>query len=267
MDSLGSASVNWTDLATMTNSNINWTEMQKFSVGAVQLLNQMNSIYALIGNDITSTSNDNLLGKINNIQTALGSDDFKSVLDLLGTDTDSADSKTIFGDIKNIQSLIGTNTSTDTENTTKMFTQMDKIQDFANKGQANAGAALGVAQVLSEDLGVNGQSPSAYGKLQELQQYINEIQQAALDLGGKQDATGELAQNLVGMVKDLLNEQAKLAGLEDTGLLIENLTKQQAKDSERVGNKLEEIDAKIRALQEAMKVDDVVVKTWFESEE
>jgi hypothetical protein len=36
---------------------------------------------------------------------------------------------------------------------------------------------------------------------------------------------------------------------------------------DKVNEKLEEIDAKILALREAMKLDDVVVKTWFESEE
>ena len=69
------------------------------------------------------------------------------------------------------------------------------------------------------------------------------------------------------VAKKILEQQAKLAGLENTGLMVDNLTKQQAQDMERVNAKLEEIDAKLRALQEAMKVDDIVVKTWFESGE
>jgi hypothetical protein len=100
-----------------------------------------------------------------------------------------------------------------------------------------------------------------------LEEYIKDIQNAALALADKQDMTTEIAQKVVGMVKDMLNEQAKLAGLENTGLMVEELTKKQAADSEKVNEKLEEINAKIMALQEAMKIDDVVVKTWFESEE
>jgi hypothetical protein len=209
---------------------------------------------------------------------AVDAGSIQDVLDLLGAVTDTKTSNTIFGDIKFIESQIGTASQSDAST---VFEQMDKIQEFADKGKTAAtsaldaataaknssGANLGISQALYADLGVNGQTPTAYAKLQELQKYIKEIQAAALDLGGKQDATSELAQNLVGMVKNLINEQAKLAGLENTGLKIDELTRQQAKDMEIVGTKLEEIDAKVRALQEAMKLDDVVVKTWFESEE
>jgi hypothetical protein len=76
-----------------------------------------------------------------------------------------------------------------------------------------------------------------------------------------------MAQKLVQMIKDVINEQAKQVGLDKTGLMIEDLTKKQARDTEKVNEKLDEIDAKVRALREAMKLDDVVVKTWFESEE
>jgi tetrahydromethanopterin S-methyltransferase subunit B len=76
-----------------------------------------------------------------------------------------------------------------------------------------------------------------------------------------------MAQKIVSMVKDVINEQAKQAGLDQTGLMIEDLSKKQSRDMEKVNEKLDEIDAKVRALQEAMKLEDVVVKTWFESEE
>jgi hypothetical protein len=39
-----------------------------------------------------------------------------------------------------------------------------------------------------------------------------------------------------------------------------------SKDMDKVREKLEEIDAKIKALREAMKTQDVVIKTWYESE-
>ena len=44
------------------------------------------------------------------------------------------------------------------------------------------------------------------------------------------------------------------------------LTGKEAQDMEKVKEKLEEINAKIAALREAMNVQDVVVKSWYESE-
>jgi tetrahydromethanopterin S-methyltransferase subunit G len=39
-----------------------------------------------------------------------------------------------------------------------------------------------------------------------------------------------------------------------------------SKEIEKVHDKLEEIDAKVKALKEAMQNKDVVIKTWYESE-
>jgi hypothetical protein len=44
------------------------------------------------------------------------------------------------------------------------------------------------------------------------------------------------------------------------------LSTKESKDAEKVNEKLEEINAKIAALREAMNVQDVVVKSWYESE-
>ena len=48
---------------------------------------------------------------------------------------------------------------------------------------------------------------------------------------------------------------------------IDNLTSVEAEDKENVLEKLDEINAKLNALKEAVEVNDVVVKTWFEAEE
>ena len=131
---------------------------------------------------------------------------------------------------------------------------------------SSANAAYSTAQQIVSDLGVNGQSPSAYDKIKELEAYIKEIQTAALGLGDKQDATSDLAQKIVGMITDVLNEQAKQTGLDNASMLVETLTSKQAKDAEAVDSKLEELMAKIRAIQEAMKVDDMVIKSWWTDE-
>ena len=186
----------------------------------------------------------------------------ETITKLIGSSADSSAANTIFGDIKYIQGQIGTGTTSAT-----VFEQMDKIQSFAKKGKDSADAALGVAKNIDADLGINGQTPTAYDQLKIIEEHVKNLQAEAMGLGGKQDATSGLAQEIVTSFKELINAQARLAGLEDTGLRIEDLTKQQAKDMEKVQEKLDEIDVKMRALQEAMKLDDVVVKTWYESEE
>jgi hypothetical protein len=162
---------------------------------------------------------------------------------------------------------VPTSTNTDIATNPTVFGQMDVIQKFAKTSNSSASAALGVANNIQSDLGVFGQNVNVNDKLKQLEDYIKDIQNAAIALGPKQDATGTLAQQLVEMVRQLLNEQARQAGLAPTGMMIEELSKQQAKDAEKVSDKLEEINVKVRALQEAMKIDDVVVKTWFENEE
>ncbi|NLE64364.1 MAG: hypothetical protein GX606_00390, partial [Elusimicrobia bacterium] len=134
-------------------------------------------------------------------------------------------------------------------------------------GKTAASAALGVAIDLQGDLGVEGQSPNAYQELKVIEGYVKDLKSAASAIGSKQEAVGGMAQDFVSMVQDMMKQQAQALGLEETGLAVGDMAKQGAPDLEKINDKLDEIDAKIRALQEAMKVEDVVVKTWFESEE
>jgi len=258
-----SADVNWADLKKMTTQNINWSEMSYFSANARTLISNVGEIMTLIGEDPASTSTDNVFGKINTLLTEIGTGDIAKISSLIGTESDTSTTNTLFGDINHIQALFqksGTDVSLG-------FVQMGDVEAFAKTGKESANAALGIVKNMEVDLGVQGQSPNAYEQMRLLEEYIKDIQNAALALGDKQDATTEIAQKVVAMMKDMMNEQAKQAGLESTGLMIEELSKKQASDAEKVNEKLEEINAKIMALQEAMKIDDVVVKTWFESEE
>jgi hypothetical protein len=202
-----------------------------------------------------------MFGKINAILASISSVDPSSILNILGTPTDTSSANTIFGDINSIQGTIGTSSGA-----TDVFAQMDIIQSFAQTAKSNAGAAYATAQNIESDLGVNGRTPTVDAQLKILEGYIKDIQVAAMGLGGKQDAMGEVSQQLIGLVKDLMNQQATGAGLGGSGLALEGLGQQQARDAEKVSEKLDEMDAKIRAIYEAMNVDDVIVKTWFTAE-
>jgi hypothetical protein len=278
--------VNWSDMANMTSQNINWQQLSLFSNDATDLVNNVQSIYDKLG-VFNSSSTTDLFGKINKLLDEVGTGNISGIVSTLGSPTDTVASNTLFGDINEIQTKTNNiNTTTGNIDTTtaaltatidtklgtssqslSVFGQMDIIQDFAEKSKKSAQGALGIITDVQKEVGFTGKTPNAYGQMQLLEKYIKDIQSAAIDLGGRQEATSQVAQQLVGMVQNLLNEQAKLSGLENTGLMIENLSKQQSRDMEKVYEKFDEINVKIRALQEAMKIDDIVVKTWFESEE
>jgi hypothetical protein len=141
---------------------------------------------------------------------------------------------------------------------------------LARTGRSNAGAALGVAQEIQRDLGVYGATPDVYTRLKDLQGYIEDIQKAAIKVSKKQEESGGAVMEIVKALKKFLDDQAKAAGLggEGAGSGLEVAMKDIAKgkDLDKVKEKLEEIDAKIKALKEAMKSQDVVIKTWYESE-
>ena len=63
-----------------------------------------------------------------------------------------------------------------------------------------------------------------------------------------------------------MEAQAKAAGMQSDALKSSTADVAKSKQLEQVHDKLEEIDAKIKALSEAVKSKDVVIKTWYESE-
>ena len=48
--------------------------------------------------------------------------------------------------------------------------------------------------------------------------------------------------------------------------MVDDLTEEEASDDKLIAMKLNEIDAKLNAIKDAMEADDVVVKSWFETE-
>ena len=101
--------------------------------------------------------------------------------------------------------------------------------------------------------------------MKNLEDDVANIQQSATQLiQGTQNAPG-LTQQTIDNLNKFLAEEAKKAGLQQP-MTVKELSASEAKDMEKVNEKLEEINAKIAALREAMNVQDVVVKSWYESE-
>ncbi|MBL8014446.1 MAG: hypothetical protein JNN05_11425, partial [Candidatus Omnitrophica bacterium] len=181
----------------------------------------------------------------------------------LGGESDTSTSNTIFGDLNTVQGAIGTASTSST-----MFDQLDVIQDFARTGKSNAGAALGTAQEIQRDLGVYGATPDIYSRLSDLEKYVKDIQGSAEKVTKKQDEAGGAIGKIVSTLQKFLEEQLKSAGIQAETLQTTSQLKDVArsKELEKVHDKLEEIDATIKALKEAVKNKDVVIKTWYESE-
>jgi hypothetical protein len=232
-------------------------------------------------NSSTDSSTTTILTTVSAIQTTIGSS------------TDTGATATIFGDINDLQASIGTNSQSDSSS---MFEQLDVIQEFADTGKSNAAAALGVAQNIEQDLGVFGATPNAYDQLRLLEEYILEIREAAENLTEGQQESGGMAGQIIQKLSEFLQQQAQMAGLgsaspdgsgagsgkgegEGEGeaesaagkgpggspLDVDDIAKGEF-DMDAVNDKLEEIDAKINALKEAMDTEDAVVRTWFESD-
>jgi len=98
-----------------------------------------------------------------------------------------------------------------------------------------------------------------------LEDAIEEIKKSALELTKGQEDSASATKQIIDTLTQMLSREAKKAGLEDT-MTVAQLSEKESKDIQKVNEKLEEITVKINALREAMQVQDVVVKTWFESE-
>jgi hypothetical protein len=217
--------------------------------GTTTLFGQLSNIAQQVGNVSGSSS-------VNQILTIV-----QAVQSTLGTTSDTAANTTVFGNIKSVQGLIGTPTSTAT---TTLFGSLNGPNSAVNQASNNAAAAMSFAQQIITDLGVNGATPNVYQKLKNLEDAIQSIQDATTQLtNGNNNAPG-LTQETIDSLTKFLNQQALQTGLQKT-LNTKDLSAQEAKDMEKVNDKLEEINAKIAALREAMNVQDVVVKSYYES--
>ena len=131
-----------------------------------------------------------------------------------------------------------------------------------NQASNNAAAAMSFAQQILTALG-NGANISS--QLKSLQDAISNVQAATTQLTqGNQNNPG-LTQELIDALNKFLSQQAQQAGLQKP-MTVNDLSAKESQDMEKVNEKLEEIAAKIGALREAMNVQDVVVKSWYESE-
>ena len=124
-----------------------------------------------------------------------------------------------------------------------------------------------VAQEIQRDLGVYGATPDIYSRLKDLENYVKDIKSSAEKVTKQQEEAGGVANQIIDTLQKFLAEQAKAAGMqEETMKTPTDDTTAKAKDLEKIHDKLEEIDAKMKALKEAMQNKDVVIKTWYESE-
>jgi len=250
--------VNWQDLGVSSTTGINWA-------GINTLMTTMQTVFTRVGQEGDGNPH-SLFGQLDGILVAVkkinpGADistilsTVTNIQSALGTNGDTSSSTTVFGNIKSVTKLLGAATDT---STTTLF-------GITNTASSNAAAAQSYAQQIITDLGVNGATPNVYAKLKNLEESVQNIQDSATQLvNGSQNAP-TLTQETIDALVKFLNDQAKKAGLAPT-MSVEQLSVKESKDMEKVNDKLEEIAAKIAALREAMKVQDVVVKSYYESE-
>lgn len=238
-------------------------------IGSVQT--DINSVQTNIGTASDTSSSDTMFGRFAQVidavdDTGLGDldDTINAIESIIGTSTDTSASNTVYGTLNNIDTKLGTSES---ETATTVFEQLQDVEDFAKKGKDSADAVLGITRDMERDLGVKGQSRTAYAMLELIRDYITDLQAEAAELKTKQDRTGGLAKQMLDLLTQSLNEQLKLAGLQDTVLAVQELQEEMYANKDVVNDKLEEINSKVEALREAMGSQDVVIKTWFESEE
>jgi hypothetical protein len=186
----------------------------------------------------------------------------QSIQSILGSTSNTATNNTVFGNIMNVENLIGNST---TNATGTLFGSLSGANSYPVQAANNAAAAMSEAQQIITDLGVNGATPNMYAKLKNLEDDIQDIQTSTTNLVTGINNTSGLAQASTEKLTQFINQQAQQAGLQKT-LGVASLSSKEAKDMEKVNDKLEEIKAKIDALREALNVQDVVVKSYYESE-
>jgi hypothetical protein len=258
----------------MSNQGVNWSGLDYLADNAATVVNNLSTALTRIGNPSDTSSANTLFGKLadvlDQIATISSSTDTTTILtkvtDIqakIGATTDTSAENTIFGDINTVNGAIGA-ASADSAGT--VFGQLDDIQDFTRTSKSNAGAALGAAQEIQRDLGVYGATPDIYSRLKDLESYVKDIKSSAEKVTKQQEEAGGVANQIISTLQKFLEDQSKAAGMQEETMKTPTEDAAKAKDLEKVHDKLEEIDAKMKALKEAMQNKDVVIKTWYESE-
>jgi len=94
---------------------------------------------------------------------------------------------------------------------------------------------------------------------------LADLQTAAEAISESQVELGTLSSQIMGTLSTFVNEAAEALGI-GVEVQVEDLTEEEATDEEKVQAKLDEINAKLSAIREAMETEDVVIKSWFEGE-
>ncbi|HNV24578.1 MAG TPA: hypothetical protein PKH98_06800, partial [Candidatus Omnitrophota bacterium] len=222
----------------------------------------------LVGNFNDNSSADTLFGKIADVKASLTGGDLSTIKTkviaieaTLGVKTDTVSSGTIFGDLNQLESLTGLATDADTKDS--VFGRLNDVKNSANKGKQSADAALSIIQEVKSEMGFDGQSTTVYKKMDDLESVINELENSVSEISDVTNNTETRTVEMLDVLADLVNQSAENLGL---NLEVKKLMDEERADTEKIKDKLEEIDAKVSAIRESMAQGDIVVKTWFESE-
>jgi len=184
-----------------------------------------------------------------------------SISSTLGGSADTGSSSTIFGDLNSVEDLLGA--VEDDAATETMFGKINDIRDNADKGKQSSDSALFIVQGIEEDLGIDGQTPM-YDRIEDLESELANLETIAEAISEGVGESEELSIEMLDTLGELVNQSAESLGLD---VEIKQLTDEERQDTEKVQDKLVEIDAKLSALQESVGQDEIVVKTYFESAE
>ncbi|HQP11909.1 MAG TPA: hypothetical protein PK470_04000, partial [Candidatus Omnitrophota bacterium] len=227
------------------------------------LMGSINSLTALLGATTDTSASNTVFG---NLQEII---DYVDTLELLvGTVSDTSASETVFGGLAGIEGSLGD--YADTESSQTVFGELSKLEELrenVNTAKSNAGAALTEAQSIRAELGASGQTPNTYSRIKELDTALSELKTSIASIAETQVSAEGVASQILSTLTNFVNEATDALGLGDSDMTVEDLTEEEAGDEEKVFAKLDEINAKLNALKEAIETDDVVVKTWFESTE
>jgi len=154
-------------------------------------------------------------------------------------------------------------TTSDSEATESVLGKLNNIREISDSAKSSANASLSIITEIRDDLGINGQTPNLYDKVSDLETTLSELSNLASQISDNQLDYGTVAEDMLDTLGELVNQASKSLGLE---IEIKELVQQDYDNVEKVNDKLQEIDAKLSALKESIAEDDVIIKSWFESE-
>ncbi|MBI3602300.1 MAG: hypothetical protein HY209_05345 [Candidatus Omnitrophica bacterium] len=279
ISTLSTRGVNWDNLRTISTSGVNWTDLNAMTTSGINWLSfgsLSNAGINWAGIDILSDANVNWYGvgqmSTNNINWSNFSE--LSTANINWEDVNAQSRGGInwidyasmtHGGVNWFDPALQSTAHINWAGINTLMSRVGSINDVSKKGKTSADAALGYTQDILRDLGLNGVTPDVYTKLKLLENSIEDIKTSAQDLTSGQGNSGNMAKQMIDKLNNILARQAKAAGLQET-MSVSQLSAKESKDTQKVNEKLEEITAKVNALREAMQVQDVVVKAWYESE-